>query len=176
MTLVNNFQQLAKYNQRLNQQLLLACQAMSHETLTKDLGAFFPSVLDHWNHILFGDLILLRRLLASDCFDVGIELLAELPLATEPRQIFASNLAELKALRTRLDQDLVTFFKQLTDVQSQQTISYQTTEGDRVSQSVAVACQHLFNHQAHHRGQLTCLLSQLGIEYGCTDLPVIIAQ
>jgi len=30
---------------------------------------------------------------------------------------------------------------------------------------------HLFNHQTHHRGQLTTLLSQLGIDPGVTDLP-----
>ena len=30
---------------------------------------------------------------------------------------------------------------------------------------------HMFNHQSHHRGQLTTLLSQMGIDIGATDLP-----
>jgi uncharacterized damage-inducible protein DinB len=30
---------------------------------------------------------------------------------------------------------------------------------------------HMFNHQTHHRGQLTTLLSQLGVDPGATDLP-----
>jgi uncharacterized damage-inducible protein DinB len=29
---------------------------------------------------------------------------------------------------------------------------------------------HFFNHQTHHRGQLTALLSQCGKDYGVTDL------
>ena len=29
---------------------------------------------------------------------------------------------------------------------------------------------HFFNHQTHHRGQVTTLLSQLGRDYGATDL------
>ncbi len=29
---------------------------------------------------------------------------------------------------------------------------------------------HMFNHQTHHRGQLTTLLSQAGIDYGATDV------
>jgi uncharacterized damage-inducible protein DinB len=29
---------------------------------------------------------------------------------------------------------------------------------------------HFFNHQTHHRGQLTTLLSQAGKDYGITDL------
>jgi uncharacterized damage-inducible protein DinB len=33
-----------------------------------------------------------------------------------------------------------------------------------------IAVTHMFNHQTHHRGQLTTLLSQLGIDPGVTDL------
>jgi len=29
----------------------------------------------------------------------------------------------------------------------------------------------LFNHQTHHRSQVTCELHKLGLEYGCTDMP-----
>ena len=29
----------------------------------------------------------------------------------------------------------------------------------------------MFNHQTHHRGQVTTLLKQLGIDPGETDLP-----
>ena len=30
---------------------------------------------------------------------------------------------------------------------------------------------HLFNHQTHHRGQVTTLLTQQGHDMGSTDLP-----
>ena len=30
---------------------------------------------------------------------------------------------------------------------------------------------HLFNHQTHHRGQVHCLLTQLGVKSDATDLP-----
>jgi uncharacterized damage-inducible protein DinB len=33
-----------------------------------------------------------------------------------------------------------------------------------------VAATHFFNHQAHHRGQLTTLLMQAGVDPGVTDL------
>jgi len=32
---------------------------------------------------------------------------------------------------------------------------------------------HFFNHQTHHRGQITTLLAQLGIDYGATDMVAI---
>lgn len=36
-----------------------------------------------------------------------------------------------------------------------------------------VLVTHMFNHQTHHRGQLTTLLSQLGYNPGITDLPFL---
>jgi len=29
----------------------------------------------------------------------------------------------------------------------------------------------MFNHQTHHRGQVTTLLSQMGLDVGPTDIP-----
>jgi uncharacterized damage-inducible protein DinB len=37
---------------------------------------------------------------------------------------------------------------------------------------LAPVLAHLFNHQTHHRGQLTTLLSQLGLDLGVTDAVV----
>jgi uncharacterized damage-inducible protein DinB len=36
--------------------------------------------------------------------------------------------------------------------------------------SLWVCVMHLFNHQTHHRGQLTTLLAQADQDYGVTDL------
>jgi uncharacterized damage-inducible protein DinB len=30
----------------------------------------------------------------------------------------------------------------------------------------------MFNHQTHHRGQATTLLSQAGVDVGATDMPL----
>ena len=35
---------------------------------------------------------------------------------------------------------------------------------------------HMFNHSTHHRGQLTTLLTQLGLDFGVTDLPFLIKK
>ncbi len=34
-----------------------------------------------------------------------------------------------------------------------------------------ILATHMFNHQTHHRGQLTTLIMQLGIDPGVTDIP-----
>lgn len=58
---LQHFQTLAKYNARLNQQVLTAASSLSHDQLNEDRGAFFKSILGTLNHILVGDLLWLRR-------------------------------------------------------------------------------------------------------------------
>jgi uncharacterized damage-inducible protein DinB len=43
--------------------------------------------------------------------------------------------------------------------------------GREVTASKALLVTHLFNHQAHHRGQVNALLTGFGINPGVTDLP-----
>lgn len=42
--------------------------------------------------------------------------------------------------------------------------------------AVADVTLHIFNQQTHHRDQLSCVLSQLGVDYACMDLPVIASE
>ena len=46
---------------------------------------------------------------------------------------------------------------------------YANSRGEERSHPLWIAVTHLFNHQTHHRGQLTTLLSQAGIDPGVTD-------
>ena len=48
-----------------------------------------------------------------------------------------------------------------------------TSKVDGVSRTVPrwVLVAHMFNHETHHRGQLTTLLSQMGLDIGTTDIP-----
>lgn len=71
MDLPSNFRMLAIYNQRMNNQLLHACKKLTNEQVYYNTNAFFPSVMAHWNHILFGDLIMLRRLIANNIVEVN---------------------------------------------------------------------------------------------------------
>jgi uncharacterized damage-inducible protein DinB len=45
-------------------------------------------------------------------------------------------------------------------------------QGVAARRVVSDVLAHFFNHQTHHRGQVTTLLSQAGAEVGVTDLLV----
>ncbi|EHA1126866.1 DinB family protein [Vibrio pacinii] len=174
MDLPSNFKIFARYNQRMNDQLMRVCEQLTTQQLHQPTGAFFPTVMDHWNHLLFGDLIMLRRLVDNGVVNIDAQTLASLPVARTVNDSFASNLTELRALRALVDRIFLDFTHELTPEMCNRPIRYTTTEGQVLERDLGAFCQHLFNHQTHHRGQLTGVLSQFGLDFGCTDLPVIV--
>ena len=176
MGLAENFRMMAKYNQRMNVHLLEVCKQLSPEQLHEETNSFFSSVMCHWNHILFGDLIMLGRLIKNGLVQIEPSILEKLPVATSVNDKFANTLEELVLLRAIVDDVYVKAAQRLTSESCEQTISYKTSEGVALEKTVAEFFQHIFNHQTHHRGQLTCILSQFGLDYGCTDLPMIVPE
>lgn len=174
MDLPANFRMMALYNQRMNKQLLAVCGQLSDEQLNQDTLSFFPTVMSYWNHILFGDLIMLRRLVSNQIVQLDESILSELPVAESVNDRFVNTLEALIPLRQKLDEVYVTITNAFDLKDCARTVSYTTTEGQCLERSVGEFCQHIFNHQTHHRGQLTCILSQFGLDFGCTDLPVIV--
>jgi len=160
----------------MNSQLMGHSLTLSADILTKDTDSFFPNIISYWNHILFGDLILLGRLAANNIGNLSSLDFSEFPKAISPQDIYHTNLLDIALLRSRVDSLIIHYCNNLTEEDCERFITYTTTEGVVITKAVADITQHIFNHQTHHRGQLTCLLSQAGVDYGCMDLPVIVAE
>ncbi|WP_333699537.1 DinB family protein [Vibrio hepatarius] len=171
-----NFRMLALYNQRMNKQLLDVCSQLTQEQLHYDMNAFFPSIMAHWNHILFGDLIMLQRLVDNQIVVVDPAVFGTLPNAKSVSDTFADSFEELRVLRELVDSIYVNITGAFNTASGTRVVRYTTTEGQMIERTVDEFCMHIFNHQTYHRGQLTCLLSQLGLDFGCTDLPVIVPE
>ena len=167
---------MSLYNQRMNIQLMAQCQRLSVDNLEQETHSFFPNIISYWNHIIFGDLILIGRLAENKIAKLSLQELSTFPSPKSPDDIYHNDLTDIALLRARLDELIVRYCQTLTEDDCDKYITYTTTEGDSISKAVADVTQHIFNHQAHHRGQLTCVLSQLGIDYGCMDLPVIVPE
>jgi uncharacterized damage-inducible protein DinB len=55
-------------------------------------------------------------------------------------------------------------------------VDYQDMQGVPARRQLGSLLCHFFNHQTHHRGQVTTLLSQAGLDVGVTDLLNILPQ
>ena len=72
------------------------------------------------------------------------------------------------------DQAIVTWAASVRAEWLASTLEYESrVDGKTRRLSAAIAVVHLFNHETHHRGQLTTLISQAGVDPGVTDLPWI---
>lgn len=176
MDLSSNFRMLARYNQRMNQQLLAVCEKLCPDQLQQQTHSFFPNVMAYWNHIMFGDLIMLQRLIANDLVSLDKNSLEGLPVAKSVNDTFVSTINELRILRAQVDNVYLQITQSITDATCAKVVKYTTTEWENIERNVGEFFQHIFNHQTHHRGQLTCILSQFGLDFGCTDLPVIVPE
>lgn len=151
---------LARYNRWMNERLYALCGELPDAERRRDRGAFFKSIHGTLNHLVYADLAFLSRFTGDppEVPPLGVELYADF--------------AELRAVRGALDERLALWAGGLTDAWLRSPHTY-TSKVDGATRTLPswILVAHLFNHQAHHRGQLTTLLSQRGIDPGITDLP-----
>ncbi len=160
MNLKQQFALLARYNQWMNDKIYHACDQLSDDIREQDKGAFFGSIHRTLDHIVFGDTIWLERL--RD----GVFTPRKIGMILYPQW------HALKDRRLQLDQEIANWTATLDDTLLSQPFEF-TSSIDQQKRSGPkwIFIQHMFNHQTHHRGQVTTLLSQLDIDIGSTDIP-----
>ncbi|MEO5699158.1 MAG: DinB family protein [Casimicrobiaceae bacterium] len=153
-------QLLARYAQWMNARLHASVASMDDAARRLDRGAFFGSILETCNHLVWGDRVWLARFTdtAAPAGDFG-------------RGMF-DDFTALAAERATTDLHMQAWAATVTTVWLGSTLRYRSVvDGQDRAMPAAIAAIHLFNHGTHHRGQLTTLLSQAGVDPGVTDLP-----
>lgn len=151
---------LAQYNQWMNLKIYESCSGLSEAELRQDRHAFFGSIFLTLNHIMYGDLAFLSRFTGDPdkVPDLNEELAPSFDALREKREVLDLRII---AWAATLKQDWL---------ETEQT--YQSKVDGKIRTIPCwVLVTHMFNHQTHHRGQVTTLLSQLGIDFGSTDIP-----
>jgi uncharacterized damage-inducible protein DinB len=155
-------QLMAEYNQWMNEKLFRVCESLSEAALHQARGAFFKSIYLTLNHIAYIDLAFLSRFTGqpADVPLLGVDLFGGFNILRKERE----------QLDTRISQ----WSMGLTTEWLAQSLTY-VSKVDGLERTVPqwILVTHLFNHQVHHRGQTTTLLSQEGVDVGATDLPLM---
>jgi uncharacterized damage-inducible protein DinB len=151
---------MAGYNRWMNVRLYAICAGLTDEARKQDRGAFFKSVHSTLNHLLWGDRNWLGRFSgqAPALPGIGTDLYADFD--------------ELRRERDATDTAILAWADDLTPQWLATDYTWKSgIDGLTRTLPFWVLVTQMFNHQTHHRGQLTTLLSQLGIDPGETDLP-----
>ena len=160
----------ARYNRWMNDKLYALSATLTDEARTRDSGAFFKSIHGTLNHLLLADRVWLARFhgvtVANGFMAPGIRSLDQ--------ELFV-DFAELRRERTATDEELSTWVAALTDERLVAPLVY-LRGGQKQEGPLWWAVAHLFNHQTHHRGQITTLLTQQGYDPGSTDLIAMLRE
>ena len=172
---IDNYRFLARYNRWMNQRLYAACEQLTDAQRKADQGAFFKSIHMTLTHLVLADKMWLARFAVQ-----GVDFAALSPalLAVPKGSDYTSDLhpdwADLKATRDQLDAAIEHWLAEMQQEFLASTLQYANTKGVPRAHPAWQALTHFFNHQTHHRGQVTTLLSQSGVDMGTTDLIALV--
>jgi len=172
---VDNYRFLAQYNRWFNERLYASCDTLSDEERKRDRGAFFGSIHNTLNHLVWGDRTWLRRFALQ-----GVEFASlspgvlDLPEGAMHAAMLYENWDVLRAKRAQLDAAIEDWALDMPPDYPLRTMRYANTKGVQREHPTWKALTHFFNHQTHHRGQVTTLLAQAGVDPGVTDLIALV--
>jgi len=160
-----HFAMFAAYNGWANDRLYAAARALSREDYLADHGAFFGSLNATLNHLVVTDRIWMRRFSGNG------------PQQTALNEVLTDDLDALAALRTAEDARLIAYVDSLDEAAIAGNFTYRpVTNPIEVTQPLGPALAHLFNHQTHHRGQATVILTRIAGRDACASLDLILFQ
>ena len=156
----NYYELMAQYNKWMDSKLYSVCAQIPDAERRKDMGAFFKSIHGTLNHIYFGDIAWIERLRDQKFTsrELGVDLF--------------DDFQELREAQAKMDDEILAWSQSLSEEFLQKPYDY-VSNVDMKTRIIPtwVLAVHMFNHQTHHRGQLTTLIKQLGYEPGITDIP-----
>jgi uncharacterized damage-inducible protein DinB len=153
---------MARYNGWQNRQLAKLLADASLDDLKADHGAFFGSILGTLNHVLWADAMWMSRFDPS--FDAPAGGIAE-------SVDMCPTLGVWDAERFAMDGRITDWADALSAVRLSGDLSWHSAASGRDQvKPLALCVVHMFNHQAHHRGQVHAMMTRQGWEAPVTDL------
>ena len=147
----DHYRMFADYNAWANRILYAAAAELNEAQLRENKGAFFGSLLATLNHVLAADRIWMRRF--TGCGDAPASLDA----------VLHDDLPALAAARAAEDGRIAVWVAGLGETQLDGRFTYTPISNPvEVTQRLAPALSHFFNHQTHHRGQCHMILTAFG--------------
>lgn len=111
------------------------------------------------NHLLLADRLWMGRFTGAPCAVISLD-----------QELYA-DFDELRQQRAATDAVIERWAGTLDERDFAGQLHYTSVVSPQPRQiALWLAVTHFFNHQTHHRGQLTTLLSQNGVDPGVTDL------
>ncbi len=162
-------QYYARCNKAINEQM---CEIID-KNITNPMdsaleGYFFKTLGQLLEHVYIADMNWMKSFLAIDDYGLNIER----DIGTVPgfdERLFG-DFMEYRAARGRLDALIIDYSNKLKAEDFAKILSRVTRKGDKMEKLNWKSMIHFFNHQTHHRGQISGFLDMMKIENNYSNM------
>ena len=172
---LENYRFLARYNRWMDLRMYDACEVLSDEERKRQRGAFFGSIHHTLTHLVLADRMWLHRFASQEKKFAALPAAAlALPEGCDYTSELHPDWQDRRQTRVALDDVIERWLSEMTPHFLTRTMHYANTKGVQRAHPAWQAMTHFFNHQTHHRGQVTTLLAQAGVDVGVTDVVALL--
>jgi uncharacterized damage-inducible protein DinB len=160
MISVSMLRELYEYNYWARDRQLQACAALTQDQFLRPMGSSFSSLRDTLAHLVGAEWVWLERWRGHS------------PTELETLEFSADRFPALGAIQERwrtVEHGVRGYLATLREEMLAQPLSYTNLKGEAWTYPLWQTLIHVVNHQTYHRGQVTTLLRQLGVEAPSID-------
>lgn len=160
--MLKNMIYYAKCNQAINSILLSIIAKQNEDLFNMSVNGFFKNIGDILEHTYIGDIRWLNDFRSIKSFTFSNDsLFNDLPVFGNR---YINNIEIFKTKREYLDNIFIKLVNEITENDLNKAIGRTNRKGQKNNVIFWKALIHVFNHQTHHRGQISQILDELKIE------------
>jgi uncharacterized damage-inducible protein DinB len=159
------FRAYARYNKNVNQDVINIVRTVPQKELAQRFKTYYPTIYEMLFHILLSDINWIKRFKAQFGPYESLKATKEGSYdETKLKEELKGDYRKLFELRAEVDEEIENFVKELKDDDYTKVLKYKNYKGEDTEKEMWKVLMQMFNHQTHHRGQISDLLDMLGID------------
>jgi uncharacterized damage-inducible protein DinB len=165
-----HFALLAGYNRFANEQLIENLASLPQGALSAPRGSHFGSIQGILDHVIMCDINWLRRFRELFAKDEPLNRPRLRPEGHAWTVFEFPDFGEYRRERAIVDAIFADWIAMADTSRFGEVLSYRDSHDQPLRWYFRDALEHVFNHQTHHRGQVSQILDELGIEHDWSNI------
>lgn len=152
----------ARCNREINNAMLDCIQNSDKQPYLLPVTGYYKSINAILDHYFIADTIWLNVFRQARDSEIFAHPILQVERKWEEQQF--NDIGRYRHARNELDELLIKYMGELKDEDLNKTIVRISRSGVRMEKILWKSIVHMFNHDTHHRGQISVILDQLAIE------------
>jgi uncharacterized damage-inducible protein DinB len=165
-----HFGYLARYNRSANEQLIGHLALLPVSELVKPRGSYYGSIQGLLDHVFTSDMNWLRRIREFSSADEPLRRSTVAPAGTAWAACTFPHFNDYRRERAVVDGIIEDWIALTAGSHFGEVLAYSDFRGKPRRYYLRDALDHMFNHQTHHRGQVSQILDEMGVAHDFSNL------